>query len=217
MTETTQRRTGRPPKITREQILDAAALFDPLELQLTTLAEQLGISVKTVYYYFPNRRELLDALTTRAVAELGEPQLDRCSTPSAVLRELAWWAFRLGERHPGWYFDTAGPRGVTLRVTRDYLGRMAELGIDDTISLRAYLVVANYALATGESVNRTLRMGGLSATNVRRHLAEYGDDAMVDRLTAMMADVDVEQLFEDGLAVVMSGVERELLGGPEKV
>src|SRR4051812_35874238 len=102
MTELAGRRMGRPPKTSREEILDAAARVEASELQLTTLAQRLGISVKTVYYYFPNRKALLDAITERTVSEEGFVDLSVCARPREVLEQVAYWAYRIGRTQPGW-------------------------------------------------------------------------------------------------------------------
>ena len=111
MTVTEPRRMGRPPKTSREQILDAAALSDPQHLQLTVLAQQLGIAVKTVYYYFPTRKILLEALTERSVQQLGLPDLDKARDWRAVLTEAARWAYELGYNKPGYYAQSPGAIG----------------------------------------------------------------------------------------------------------
>jgi AcrR family transcriptional regulator len=215
MTELVQRRTGRPPKTSREQILDAAGLFEASDLQLTTLAQRLGISVKTVYYYFPNRKALLDALTERTIQEQGAVDLTSCARPRDVLEEVGRWAYRVGRTQPGWFFETAAPRGAALRLMTSYLDRMTALGVPDDAALAAFSVVGNYALASGETAHRTESLGGLATENVHAHLDGYTDEATVARITPLMAGTDVDAWFERGLSAVLTGVEQELL--PQKL
>jgi len=215
MTELVQRRTGRPPKTSREQILDAAGLFEASDLQLTTLAQRLGISVKTVYYYFPNRKALLDALTERTIQEQGAVDLTSCARPRDVLEEVGRWAYRVGRTQPGWFFETAAPRGAALRLMASYLDRMTTLGVPDEAALASFSVVGNYALASGETAHRTESLGGLATENVHAHLDGYTDAATVARITPLMAGTDVDAWFERGLSAVLTGVEQELL--PQKL
>jgi AcrR family transcriptional regulator len=211
MTELAQRRTGRPPKTSRDQILDAAALFEASALQLTTLAEHLGISVKTVYYYFPNRKALLDALTERTLEKEGVVDLSRCARPRDVLEQVGHWAYRVGRTQPGWYLQTAAPRGAALRLLTSYLDRMAALGVPDEPALAAFSVVGNFALASGETAHRTEELGGLGTGNVHAHLDGYAEASTVARVTPLMAAIDLETWFERGLSAVLTGVEAELL------
>jgi AcrR family transcriptional regulator len=213
VTELQHRRTGRPPKTSAEQILTAAALFDPADLQLTTLAERLGISVKTVYYYFPNRRALLDALTERTVAEIGLPALDQAASPRAVLEAVARWTFRLTDTQPNWYLLSAAPRGMGIRALASYIARMATLGVPEGPAALAYVVVTNYAMGAGENARNTRELGGTSRANIARQFADYGDEQSLSLLQGLIADSDAEQWFEQGLEVVLAGVEQKLLQG----
>jgi AcrR family transcriptional regulator len=211
MTDLAQGRTGRPPKTSREQILDAAGLFEASDLQLTTLAERLSISVKTVYYYFPNRAALLDALTERTVQRQGVVDLSDCQEPREVLEEVGRWAYRVGRTQPGWYLQTAAPRGAGLRLLASYLDRMTELGVPDEAAMAAFSVVGNYALASGETAHRTEAQGGLTPKNVHAHVDEYADAATAERMTRLMAGTDLDSWFERGLRAVLTGIEQELL------
>jgi TetR/AcrR family transcriptional regulator, tetracycline repressor protein len=211
VTELQQRRTGRPPKTSADQILDAAALFEPAELQLTTLAERLGISVKTVYYYFPNRRALVDALTERTVAEIGLPDLDQAISPRAVLEEVARWTYRLADTQPNWYLLSAAPRGLGVRALVCYIARMEALGLGAEPAALAYVAVTSYAMGAGENARNTRELGGTSLANIARQFADYGDERSLSLLQGLIADSDVVQWFEKGLKVVLAGVESDLL------
>lgn len=211
MTELAERRTGRPPKTSREQILDAAGAFEASDLQLTTLAQRLGISVKTVYYYFPNRKALLDALTERSVQEQGEIDLTGCRGPREVLEQVGRWVYWVGKSQPGWFVETAAPRGAALRLMTSYLDRMTDLGVPDESALLAFSVVGNYAIASGERAHRTEALGGLGTENVHAHLDGYAEASLVERVTPLMAETDLDSWFERGLSAVLTGVEEELL------
>lgn len=199
-------RVGRPPKTSKQQILDTAVLFDPTELQLTALAKQLGISVKTVYYYFPTRKSLLHALTERAVAEIGLPHLDGLSTWREILAEAARWSYQVGVSDPDGYLNTAGLRGVTLRAAQHVLDRLTALGVSETAGFNAFITVATWAMAAGASAHRTRTSGGLSAENVERHVSEYFEPHVADRLQRLMVGVDLEDHFRTGLEILLAGV-----------
>jgi TetR/AcrR family transcriptional regulator, tetracycline repressor protein len=211
MSEAPARRTGRPPRTSREQILDAAALFRSDELQLTTLAEQIGISVKTVYYYFPNRKALLDALTERAVAELGYPDVAGCRTPREVLTVLARWGYGVALDHPLWYVEAAPSMALGMRVWSIYLDRMNALGVDDATAFAAYQVVGSYAFGAGAAAYRTREMGGLAGGTVERYLGDVSDAAGAARMAELVRDTDLTAWFERGLSVVLAGLAQELL------
>lgn len=200
-------RVGRPPKTSREQILDAAALFDSRELQLTTLAEKLGISVKTVYYYFPNRKALLVALTDRAVQQHEPPQFTDTANWEETLRVLGDWTYRIAQEHPNWFVDApAGTLGLGLRVLDDALSRLLAAGFDEIAALHAYDVVTGYAAAAGQAAHRSQTLGGVGEDNVRRHLDEYASTDVAERATRLLADIDMDTWVAKSLDVVIAGV-----------
>jgi AcrR family transcriptional regulator len=72
--EQAKRRRGRPPTLSREQILRTADTFSFEELSMPALATKLGVSQASLYYYFPGRDALVAALTEGVLRnlELGE-------------------------------------------------------------------------------------------------------------------------------------------------
>lgn len=73
-----KRRTpGRPSRLSREQIIDAAlALIEEEGLaafSLSRLSRRLGISVMALYTYFASREAMLDAITDSVFAEFVAP------------------------------------------------------------------------------------------------------------------------------------------------
>lgn len=214
MTATTAKRMGRPPKVTRDEILDAAARWEPAELQLTALADALGISVKTVYYYFPARRALLDALTERAVADMGLPDIMAAQGWRDVLAAIAAWYYRLGLEQPGWFVEAnVSARRVGLELLRLTFARLGELGWTKQDALRANMVVSNWAVCRGESAHAN-PFGRYSTDRMREMLADYLPPDAADELSALQPPFESEAaVFEDGLAVVLAGIERVILAG----
>lgn len=213
MTETIIKRMGRPPKVTRDEIIDAAERWEPAELQLTALADALGISVKTVYYYFPARQALLDALTERAVAEMGLPDIMAAATWRDVLTEVAIWFYQLGYSQPGWFIESnIVVRRVGLQLLRLTFTRLEELGWQKSDAMRANLVVSNWAVCRGESANAN-PAGKYSAEQAREMLTDYFSADVADEMNMVSQTVGSEQeLFDDGLAMVLAGIEQVILG-----
>ena len=60
------------------------------KLTTTRIAERAGVSVGTLYQYFPNKRSLLQALLTQHLEEVARAVEDACaSVEGATLREMA--------------------------------------------------------------------------------------------------------------------------------
>ncbi|NUU21426.1 MAG: TetR/AcrR family transcriptional regulator [Streptomycetaceae bacterium] len=74
MTEVAPRGRGRPPRLSREQIVEAAAELarsDPAEpLTIKRVSEAVGSAPMALYRYFPDRDDLLHAVADRIMAEM---------------------------------------------------------------------------------------------------------------------------------------------------
>lgn len=204
---------GRPPKISRDAILAAAAAYQPGDLQLASLAEALGVSVKTIYYYFPSRAALIAALTEAAIAQLGTPDFAAAADWRAVLRIDAAWHYRLGRSHPGWFHDPApsSARRVGFEALRQIAAALEALGWSGPDAIRAHVVIATWAISQGEA---QASYGEIGLDALRAELDHYADGAgaeAVNRLIAPFATPD--RLFEDGVEIILAGIERTLVTG----
>jgi AcrR family transcriptional regulator len=91
-----------PQKVSEQQILDEAArLVDEAGLDaLSTriLAARLGVRAPSLYYYFPDKEQLVRAVSARFLAELAE-EVERHDTLGGMAR--AYWTY--GLRYPNRY------------------------------------------------------------------------------------------------------------------
>lgn len=76
MTDTTPRtpasparRVGRPARVDREQIAQAAADIGLSELTMRAVADRLGVSVTSLYYHVRDREELRNLAADRTAAK----------------------------------------------------------------------------------------------------------------------------------------------------
>jgi len=115
--EATRRGRGRPPKFSREGIIDAAmalAASDPAApLTVKRVSEAIGSAPMALYRYFPDRDDLLQAVADRIMAELridaprGGPWQDRLRAWMTQSRE--WLVpypqllpYMAGTQEPAW-------------------------------------------------------------------------------------------------------------------
>lgn len=66
---------GRPPKLSREHILDTAREMDLRALSVVKVAAALQVSDAAIYYYFPTRAALVRALVDQGTAEFEVPAI----------------------------------------------------------------------------------------------------------------------------------------------
>jgi AcrR family transcriptional regulator len=90
-----------------ERILDAARTVleneGPLVLTMTRLARDVGVSIGTVYEYFPDRAAVVSALIDRAASDEARTMLERLGrgsgTVQATFRDAVASLFELYRRH----------------------------------------------------------------------------------------------------------------------
>jgi AcrR family transcriptional regulator len=93
-------RRGRPPEISREQILDAAWRQlerdnDPAALNVRALATKLGVTAMALYRYVESKDQLLELLLDRLLTESGLPPDPRRGSWQKYLRDVSLRLFDL--------------------------------------------------------------------------------------------------------------------------
>jgi TetR/AcrR family tetracycline transcriptional repressor len=142
---------GRPPRISREQIVAAARLIPRGELTMGAVADALGVSRKALHYYVGDREGLINLV----VAELYESQLAAVSLPGdadwqTVLRAWAR-AIREGVAKVGvapTYVQLRGPSGTASMDLAEHVTQsLLDAGFDNVLARRALSAISNIAFA----------------------------------------------------------------------
>lgn len=101
-----RRGRGRPPRISREQIVAAAFELGLDGLTMAAVAQHLGTTHQALYGWVASRDELFDLVTDTLAGQLTVPALDETGDWRASLRAFAADLGRLLSRLPG--FAAAG-------------------------------------------------------------------------------------------------------------
>jgi TetR/AcrR family transcriptional regulator, tetracycline repressor protein len=142
-------RRGRPPQISREQIVAAARSVPRDELTMKAIADVLGVSRKALHYHVGDKQGLLNLV----VADLFESELADVDLPDAdwrtVLRAFAH-AFHRGVLQVGiaaTYVQLHGIAGMTaMKLTERVVQSLFDAGFDETLARRGLTVVSNVAM-----------------------------------------------------------------------
>ncbi|MCD9624332.1 TetR/AcrR family transcriptional regulator [Rhabdothermincola salaria] len=73
-TEASSRRTGRPPRISRDQIVDAAVEIGLRDLTLKAVADRLDVSVAALYHHVSGKDDLLRLAADSSAGRLRLPE-----------------------------------------------------------------------------------------------------------------------------------------------
>lgn len=214
------RTRGRPPRISRDQIVAAARDVASADLTMQAVADALGVSRKALHYYVGDREGLL----TLVVADLFERELTSVELPDsddwrAVLRAYTI-AFRDGLVQVGAATDFTRLRGI---------GAAAALALADRV-LDALLTAgfapdtARYGLTAASNIAQSAAHSSAAQTpsGMHRHRAETSAALESEphdtypALRAVLASAqsqrhDAEHQFHFELEVLIAGLDR-LLG-----
>jgi AcrR family transcriptional regulator len=92
------RRPGRPRSITLDAVIDAACDLGPDRVEMTSVAERLGVGVATLYRYVRDRDHLMRLVAARRTRNEGIP--DRGQSWQDALREHAALVFEMYRSWP---------------------------------------------------------------------------------------------------------------------
>jgi AcrR family transcriptional regulator len=143
------RRPGRKPKVSREQVLDAAlALADESGLGAVTMASvgaRLGVEAMSLYRHIGNKEEMLDGLVDRVFAEIEVPA--DASDWHDAMRRRAVSAHAALQRHPwaiGLMESRTQPGPATLGHHDAMLALLFRAGFDGRRATRVYNLLDSY-------------------------------------------------------------------------
>lgn len=213
------RTRGRPPRISRDQIVAAAHSLPAGGLTMQAVADQLGVSRKALHYYVGDREGLLTLiLLDQFERELAAVELPADDDWRAKLRAYAV-AYRDGLLRVGTATDFTQLRGLStsaaLGLADRLLDAMLSAGLDPDSARRGLTAASNIAQSAAQTVVAQ------TASGAHRHRAEttealsresHDTYPALRRVlgAAAPSERDAETQFEFELEVVIAGLDRIL-------
>ena len=202
--------------LSREQVVTAALdLLDregPATLSMRRLAAELGVGTMTIYGYFANKGELLDALLDAATAQVAPP--DTRGGWRGQIRSLALEFYRGLVRHPGVVrvrLERPLLRPEQFRSTELTLRILSDAGFPLDESARAFRTLFVYvfgyaAFNSDERIDEATRAGRAAIAGLPPD--EY--PLVTEGVDLLAATMSGEEQFLYGLDRVLDGLEAEL-------
>ena len=211
------RRSAGAPGLTSERIRDEALrLIDAEGLESFStrrLGAALGCEAMAIYWYYPSKDALLDAVVEALVARMPIEPSDTGDWIDA-LRKLAHAYRKLSHLHPH-AFPLLATRRFATEGTWRFLEGLFELarraGLDDLTTARFYRLVSGYC--SGVALNE---LAGLREAERARTAKDTTPQAeaspeLFPRLTAVSAHLEpahYDEVFEFGLELLLDAVAR---------
>lgn len=218
------RRRGRPPQVTRAQIVDAISGIPPSELTIARVATALGVSASGLYHHVKGREALLEIAAEAAADDLMPPAdtgqhwsewwLEYCRVVRAGLKLHPDVLQRMRVSHPGFVERLEAMLSV---LHRSGFGAHEARCAIDAISNWLYGFVWREVQVANES-----ETGHPPDLELARMLRERSRDALPQtrRIVREASPPDADQEFVEQLWLLLTGLAArrgETLGPPPEV
>lgn len=209
--------------LTADRIIDAALVIadqeDDLDrLTVRRLAADLDVGVMTLYGYFRNKDEILDAMGDRILGSMTLPE-EIETEPAAALRSLGHAFLTMMRDHPSVVrllsTRVTDSPGALVNAMEGVLAHLAAAGITGPLAVRCYGFLITYAL--GFAAYQAPRSWGQGhgqeddRAEARRQRSHFYAGLSRDRFphTVALADelpaLPTDEQFADGLEAWIAG------------
>ena len=205
-------KVGRPARISREAIAEAANDIGLSDLTLRAVADRLGVSIASLYHHVDGKDDLLRLAAEYSAARTPIPR-DEGQHWAVWLLEWALYnrdAFVAEPALLGQFMDGAIGADVMADNTDAILGRLMAQGFTARDAQTAYQLVSGCALGSAVQAIREQRAaaaGRPAAKEYRRVLAER-EPGDLPHLRALLTEAAVTPLesFESRMTTVLAGI-----------
>jgi AcrR family transcriptional regulator len=189
--------------LNRDEILDAAIELlelGPHALTMRALAERLEVSATALYYWFPSKAELLDAIAEHVFAGIVDVDQDNASW-RLRLRSLSSSIVDAAEHHPvafAWVLMNYSTQPPLTRIDEAMLDVLLKAGFD-----------VRESMLTKNTIWRFL-LGHLGLLRLHGHLepdaAEFWSYPRVPEVAAERGQLTAQDYFDFGLDRVIGRI-----------
>lgn len=189
-------RRGRPPSLSRDQIVEAALkLTDESSLEdvsMRSLASELGVPVMTIYNYVASREELAELVVDHVLRQVEIPALE-VGAWDERMRLLQRDARDAMRQHPGLSFSRHGSSSrQAMRLAEEAMSILRDGGFGPDDATIAFAALFTFMLGQIELDVLADSSGGRG-------------EATFDGMTAG-AHLSRDEFFEAGLDTVIAGI-----------
>ena len=208
-------------QLSRERVIEAAiGLADAQgidSLSMRRLAQELGVEAMSLYYYVPNKREILDAIADRVVGEIELP--DEATPWKPALRRLALSAYDAFTRHrwaANLVLSGSGTSPARLAYRDAILGTLRRAGFSAAMTDHGYHAIESHIMGftlweVGMDLGTSEELVGL-ATGFLDSLPDGAFPYLEEHIQQHLLPRDPadEGEFAFGLDLILDGMERRL-------
>lgn len=207
-----RRPVGRPPKINREMIAEAAHDVGLADLTLRAVADRLGVSVAGLYHHIDGKHDLMRLAAEHAASRMAIPT-DRGQHWAVWLREWAHYnrdAFSSEPELLGQFLEGAISADAIAENADAILGLLVRQGFTVEEADAAYELVSSCAIGSAVSAIRqrhTAAEGRPLRAEYEHVLANRGPEELPHLRALLRSDhAGGREAFEDEIVTVLIGI-----------
>lgn len=208
-----KKKKGAHPNLSAEKVRATALRLieeDGLdELSTRKLGRALGVEAMAIYWYYPSKEALLDAVVDLLISKMDPSVLDVKGEWIEALRRLAYAYRALSHQYPK-AFPLLALRRFATEGTYGFLDRLftmaREQGLDDRSTARWYRLVSSYCsgVALNELAGRQEAELGGAPEELRSNFPRLVSVA------GYLAPSHYDEVFEFGLQVLLDSLSADL-------
>lgn len=212
MRQATARKRGRPPKLSAEQILDAAEALPLREVSMRTVAQRLGAPPSSLYHHFPTRDALVMALAGRMFEQAKLPVFERnhwerwLVTVAGMLHDIC---VEIGFAR---FADmTSLTRQAVAAFSEPVLGHLEEIDIDDGQKAILWSAIINLAIGCALQTSLHLERTEEVEASKQQLLLDKDFRESFPRMTALLISGDFDNwrpMLEKQISMLCAGLKQ---------
>jgi AcrR family transcriptional regulator len=211
VTDAGRRPVGRPPKINREMIAEAAHELGLADLTLRGVADRLGVSVAGLYHHIDGKNDLMRLAAEHGARRTATPH-DRGQHWAVWLREWAHYNRRAFTAEPellGQFLEGAISADAIADNADSILGLLVREGFTVEEADAAYDLVSSYAVGSAVIAIRERRAaseGRPFDVEYERVLSKRAPDELPHLRALVRSMTGRRGSFEEAITTVLAGI-----------
>lgn len=203
-----RRGRGRPARLSREKILEAARTFRPEDLTVPGLAKALGVPTSSLYHHIDSREDVLLQLARESATKLEFPPAD----PANWKQWLRKAAFCLLDFHKEYLLSTDGKMGSAANSAafEPFLETLEEAGFTSEQAIYITNAIAGWVLSASSAHQQLKEYGGKAgfAKAAREQIAEIdpGTAPRTYKVLPVLLAMDRDRMLSMHLDWLIDGI-----------
>jgi TetR/AcrR family transcriptional regulator, tetracycline repressor protein len=203
---------GRPRRVSRESIIDAARAMVPELLSMQSVADQLGVDRSTINYHFADREELFAVVAASAfgaeMAQYRAPESDRWQEWVAHYSRAVHAALLRHPEFAGYVRLASGTDSAAFAAVEGLISKLASAGFGerDVVQSVAYISEVVHAAARNEILARS--GGHPQGAELEQFLSLQPEESVPGLRRLLELDpYEYEEHFEFAVRMIVAGLE----------